>query len=116
MDEPQAKIVELGLDIIETAEYDVTRLAKLVEQQNNMIERVHGVLEKSKYVVGVISWIAAFLYFFRSVFLPTMEATSAAVFSLIISAIIGYLMGFPGYKWLLEKLLSFKPPSPPSSD
>ncbi|MBA7625570.1 hypothetical protein ES703_33001 [subsurface metagenome] len=72
-------------------------------------------LGKLKYLVSALTWIVTFLYFFRSVLLPTMEATSAALFSLIISTIIGYLIGFPGYKWLLEKLLSFKPATPPSA-
>ena len=120
MDEPQREIYEDGLEINESLKHDVDRLVKLTEQQAKLIERVldvsENIYEKSKYIVGTISWIAAFLFFFRFVFLPVWEPSSAAFYSLIISTIIGYLMGLPGYKWLLEKLLSFKPPSPPSSD
>lgn len=131
--EPQREISEPAesyepqREIYESLKHDVDRLvtsneqkSKEIEQQSKVIERVLVVSENifkiSKYVVVTISWIVTFMVFYRFVFLPTMEAESAALFSFIISAIIGYLMGFPGYKWLLEKLLSFKPPSPPSSD
>lgn len=89
----------------------------LLTETNNLmsiIQQYSGVLEKLKLPISALTWIAAFLYFYGSVLLPTMEATSAAIISITISTIIGYLIGFPGYKWLLEKLLSFKPTSFPA--
>ena len=48
MDEPQREIIERGLQISEVAEIDVDRLAKLAEQQANMLEQ-HDIAMKEEF-------------------------------------------------------------------
>ena len=81
------------------------------QRENALIDyftRVSFVLDKLKYIISAFSWLIIFLIFYQYVFLQSQEASNAFLYSIFISTIFGYLIGFPGYKWLLEKLFSWK--------
>lgn len=109
------KIDQIKTELKETEERERILQTETTDLRG-ILHNYRGVLDQLKYLISALTWISSFQYFYRDFFLPTMEATSAATFSIIISTIIGYLIGFPGYKWLLEKLLSWKPTQKETND
>lgn len=108
---------QLEIKEVETEELKKTS-ARMTQQINEIqaetrglkeiVYRYNFILDKTKYIISAFSWIVIFLIFYKFILLPTMEAKTAGLYSMIIATVFGYLIGFPGYKWLLEKLLSWK--------
>jgi len=84
-----------------------TNLEQKVEEYEKMIAKYQNVIEKIGYFVGATSFLLLWYFLYNFVLLPTIEPWLALMGAMIISIIFGYLAGFRGYKWLVDRILKY---------
>jgi len=82
------------------------KLQKSDEEKVQLKREMKEGKQFGKYLAGAAVFFAVWLATYVWILLPTMrEPYSASIIAIVISLIVGYLLGFKRYEWILEKFL-----------
>jgi len=84
-----------------------TRLQTETKELKQIITLQNNILDYLGYAVGAISFLVMWYMLFQFILIHRLEAWQAFIGALIISLIFGYLAGFRGYKWLVDRILKY---------
>jgi predicted nucleic acid-binding protein len=90
---------------IEQTQKTITELTERTSSLEEDLFKYKSIISNFKYVLSSIIWFITFLVMYNYILI---NDTNRLWGSVIVALIIGYLLGFPGYKWLLEKIFSLK--------
>lgn len=101
------------LQIKETKEKIATledRVFELTEDKNNLqttVNKYQSFYEQTKRLIGALTFFGTW-WIVYNILINTLEPKQSFIGSILISLIFGYLAGFKGYRWILERMLSLK--------
>ncbi len=82
---------------------------KELDEERKLRSKYKRIIENTGYVVSPVTFLILWYFLYTSILLPTMGTPWHALLgSIIISSIVGYLAGFRGYKWLVERILKME--------
>lgn len=84
-----------------------TTLEQRVTKYENAITGYQTIIHKLGYLVSAIFFFGVWYLLYQFILLPKMESWQASVLAITISTITGYLAGFRGYKWLVDRILEY---------
>ena len=80
------------------------KVARLEEERKEILEEFDTEKHLGRYLAGGIVFLVVWIITYIFILLPTIENPPIACsFSIFISLIFGYLVGFKRYEWILER-------------
>jgi len=84
-----------------------TTLEQKIKTYEGILTQYQRIITAFGYFVSAVSFLALWYLLYQFILLRSLEPWQALIGATIVSLIFGYLAGFKGYKWLVDRVLKY---------